>query len=876
MHHAIIGCVLAGFVLLTGCDLPNRVKQDTSIETIKPLVEERLIAPLGQASGDQFSLPEKQPRRQLLQVRYHEKSLYQDGFLKILNRLAEQETVPKEISTAPSASTITDVPLADDLAGNHTAKHIPAISNIEKEQFSVSRKTLRQNLIDETRLQLHQQKQAYSAQIDAALVEVLLDLDADIRVELSRLTDQINTINTDHIPGIAATLPDQVFGMDLTIDQNGYLSLPPHLAFLGDGRDGVVSSKLGHARLHLDNINHSFHFSNLPLAEAIKLVGHAAGMQMILSPTVASDETIVKFNIEAGAISALDALFHQYGISIIYDPELEVAQIYTDAEFETRLNRISKAIESHNANHHRQLQIDALNTQHQALQVLLDAIRKHNYATTNSRKSQTASTILQDLQVADTSKTTIFSNRTTLDSWLNAAILMANWQDNPDLVASDIISPNPLIQSARQDMIRSQQQLTQQLKQFDAETVAYLSGQPIPLAEPVIHQAGSRNYVGAFAGFEHLAIKDDCITPSREIFTEKVAVYGGENAMIRISTILDSYFSDKTAPQSPKQINDQNGDNAITTYDACSNQTYMTGLNYVQANDASGYVVTGYNEDIELLVRLVEQFDRPQRQVLIEVYMINVVKDFNRKLDLTFQTDALASDTSQTGGFFLRRDLTDLSQSVTSQTPGGFVSGLISPNNQVEALVDFIETNNLGQTISSPTILVEEGGSASVTRTNTKPVTRISQQTLLDSNNNLIEVPVSETVEESVSFTLDVADIKINPNNNNVTLKFALKDQSFETTLANVDATTGKTEDAINTSFVAAPGDVIILAGLFKQIDTTAAAGLPGTTRTNLPTAFLLGGEDQITNKTEEMIILMAPTVIEPEIGRKSPHSALD
>jgi Flp pilus assembly secretin CpaC len=91
-----------------------------------------------------------------------------------------------------------------------------------------------------------------------------------------------------------------------------------------------------------------------------------------------------------------------------------------------------------------------------------------------------------------------------------------------------------------------------------------------------------------------------------------------------------------------------------------------------------------------------------------------------------------------------------------------------------------------------------------------------------------------------------------------------------------VDATTGKTEDAINTSFVAAPGEVIILAGLFKQIDTTAATGLPGTTRNPLPTAFLIGGEDQITNKTEEMIILIATTVIEPDIGNKSPHSALD
>lgn len=69
---------------------------------------------------------------------------------------------------------------------------------------------------------------------------------------------------------------------------------------------------------------------------------------------------------------------------------------------------------------------------------------------------------------------------------------------------------------------------------------------------------------------------------------------------------------------------------------------------------------------------------------------------------------------------------------------------------------------------------------------------------------------------------------------------------------------------------------MIILASLFKQIDTTAATGLPRTTCNHLSTAFLISGEDQITNKTEEMIILIAPTVIEPDIGHKSPHTALD
>jgi hypothetical protein len=75
-------------------------------------------------------LQEKQPRRQLLQVHYHEKSLYQDGVLKFLNRLAEQETIPQAISTAPSASIDPYLPLADDLSGKHKAKHIMSLCNL--------------------------------------------------------------------------------------------------------------------------------------------------------------------------------------------------------------------------------------------------------------------------------------------------------------------------------------------------------------------------------------------------------------------------------------------------------------------------------------------------------------------------------------------------------------------------------------------------------------------------------------------------------------------------------------------------------------------------------------------------------------------------
>jgi hypothetical protein len=67
---------------------------------------------------------------------------------------------------------------------------------------------------------------------------------------------------------------------------------------------------------------------------------------------------------------------------------------------------------------------------------------------------------------------------------------------------------------------------------------------------------------------------------------------------------------------------------------------------------------------------------------------------------------------------------------------------------------------------------------------------------------------------------------------------------------------------------------LIILAGLFKQIYGTSVASLQGTTQTNLPTAFLLEGKNQVTNTAEEMIILIALTVIEPKIRITAPNLA--
>ncbi len=49
--------------------------------------------------------------------------------------------------------------------------------------------------------------------------------------------------------------------------------------------------------------------------------------------------------------------------------------------------------------------------------------------------------------------------------------------------------------------------------------------------------------------------------------------------------------------------------------------------------DDTGITVIGTREDNDLVVRLVEQYDVPELQVLIEIFMITVSRDFSRQID---------------------------------------------------------------------------------------------------------------------------------------------------------------------------------------------------------------------------------------------------
>ena len=141
---------------------------------------------------------------------------------------------------------------------------------------------------------------------------------------------------------------------------------------------------------------------------------------------------------------------------------------------------------------------------------------------------------------------------------------------------------------------------------------------------------------------------------------------------------------------------------------------------------------------------------------------------------------------------------------------------------------------------------------------------------ILDADNNTV---AGQPVEYNAPFELKIKDVDINRLNNTVKLDVELTDTRFNVTLANVNELSDRTSDVIDTTFWASPGDVVVLAGLTRNEESTKTSGAPGTTGDLAPLSPLLGGSDAFSTNLSETLIFMAPTVIDPSVENQ-PHSA--
>ena len=297
-------------------------------------------------------------------------------------------------------------------------------------------------------------------------------------------------------------------------------------------------------------------------------------------------------------------------------------------------------------------------------------------------------------------------------------------------------------------------------------------------------------------------------------------------------------------------------------------------------------IITGFRHDIELVSELMESFDKPDKQVLVEVFMVNVAKNWQRQLQSKLENAVRTAAKTDP-------DIADLPASITSQLPGLIevrddsligVSGALDFANRAAAgntftlnnfrlglawTIDFMESNSLGRKVSSPTILALDGCEAQIEKSETRylPITATSAPVVTPGGQTIPgeETTTYEPREATLSLTVTPT---INPLNDHVRLKIAFNDDFFLTADPNSD----KIQSKINTEFIAAPGDVIVLAGLYTEDNSKTRNGLPGMTGIPIFGSFL--GTSSDAKNSQEMVIFLAPEVITPKAGEMPVNSA--
>ncbi|MDB3892428.1 hypothetical protein N9368_04860 [Alphaproteobacteria bacterium] len=815
-----IGTMSLACILLFGCDSPDRIPNDVDIADSLDIVRDKVIAPIKGVDDDELTSFDPLPRRKLLQVQHSPQSLSNNNFVKtVISLIDEGNPEYNEDGTKKEPVQKPDLVALDDAAKE---------AILDKRAFERTQILVNKGL-----------------QLETTLLDTLRVLD-----------DRIDTAEESTIGGLGGNIP--VFGRNLTEKRDGYLELPNDLVFVG-GENGTFSSKTAILRQLLDNPVLSFSVREMPLPDAMDFLFQSIGLQAAMSDAILDSKITVTLSVEASAIAIMDALMEQHGLAIVYDRAIEVAQVYTQEQFDLRMVAIRQSIENYNA---------AV----KARAELAEAQSEHN----------------------------------RISEVLQYAQLLLGGDDQGFIRGIESISRAPAAEATSKlisTMTREALALRSDMIKFDKTTDDQLSGK--------LETAMNGGVMGLGPEYQNILSEDECIWPGQEIFTEKMTVYNavisdtaasdGAAAVPGVASRIRDFFDElrpsgaaaageaaaapvaaaAAAADGEAVAKDTRIPEGLPSYCGTSNPASLSPRIIA---DETGITVIGTREDNDLVVNLLDQYDVPQLQVLIEIFIITVSRDFSRQVEsflsvkpsgggngvgeaeFGFGTITAADgQTAPTRTELLNSELADLAAKI-GQSAGAQSLRLQSPNQTIGSLLTFLETNKLARVVSSPTVLVAEGAKASIERTLTAKVEGPTERRA----DNTTFTPIEEY---PAPFLLRIDGVGINRLNNTVKLDVYIEDTRFNVSLANVRKDSDETSDKIKSVFWAAPGDIVVLAGLTRNSESTNTSGLPGTTGSFAPLSPALGGSDAYSTALSETIVFMAPTVIDPSADLQ-PHSA--
>ena len=272
--------------------------------------------------------------------------------------------------------------------------------------------------------------------------------------------------------------------------------------------------------------------------------------------------------------------------------------------------------------------------------------------------------------------------------------------------------------------------------------------------------------------------------------------------------------------------------------------------------DATGIIASGSINDIKLVEKLIDEQDSAVKQALLEVYILEVNSGWASSLEgIGRRTTNGAAGTGGTAG----SPATTILRGVQSAsiTGGLSIATALGAKNDIVALINMLETNSLGKTISKPSIIVKDGGTGVVNKQRTVQTT---DSTTTVSNG----ISTIATTIRPISSPLVVnLSPKINKHNDNIDLAFDFNQTTRDSDLATAPTST----NSIKTSLLIEPGKVVVLAGLKIETESASSDALPFLAKAGLQPIFgpliaLLGGKQAFTKTSTELLVIINPTVI--------------
>jgi type II secretory pathway component GspD/PulD (secretin) len=272
--------------------------------------------------------------------------------------------------------------------------------------------------------------------------------------------------------------------------------------------------------------------------------------------------------------------------------------------------------------------------------------------------------------------------------------------------------------------------------------------------------------------------------------------------------------------------------------------------------DATGIIASGSINDIKLVEKLIDEQDSAVKQALLEVYILEVNSGWATSLEGI--GNRTTSGAVGTGGTVGSPATTILRGAQNASISGGLsIATALGAKNDIVALINMLETNSLGKTISKPSIIVKDGATGVVNKQRTVQTT---DTTIITSNG----IATTSTTIRPISSPLVVnLTPKINKHNDNIDLAFDFNQTTRDSDLAIAPTST----NSIKTSLLIEPGKVVVLAGLKIETETASSDALPFLARAGLQPIFgpliaLLGGKQAFTKSSTELLVIINPTVI--------------